>query len=97
MPITGVHALLYTPQAEALRATMRDVFAEMGIHPSEGTTQHAISFMCDDIEETVAELKQHGIEFSSEPRDAGFGIEATMVLPGGVEVSLYEPRHTTAI
>ena len=27
----------------------------------------------------------------------GFGVQVTMVLPGGVEVMLYEPRHATAI
>ena len=115
MAITGAHILLYTPEAEALRATLRDAIgwpfvddgdgwlifalppAELGIHPSDSSTRHEVSFMCDDIEATVAELKARGIAFATEPSDAGFGIEATMVLAGGVEVSLYEPRHQTAI
>ena len=33
----------------------------------------------------------------AEPQAAGFGVQVTMVLPGGVEVMLYEPRHATAI
>jgi hypothetical protein len=37
------------------------------------------------------------IEFRGEPEDTGFGIQVTMVLPGGVAVTLYEPRHATAI
>ena len=53
--------------------------------------------MCDDITGTIAELKGKGIEFRGEPQNQGFGIVATMVLPGGVDVMLYEPRHQTAI
>lgn len=112
--ITGAHVLLYTPEAEALRALLRDAFgfkhvdagegwlifalppAEMGVHPGE-TPTHQLSFMCDDLEATMAELQAKGIQFSDGPADAGFGITATMVLPGGVDVLLYEPRHPSPI
>jgi hypothetical protein len=115
MAVTGAHVLLYSPEAEALRATLRDVFgwrhvdagdgwlifalppAEVAVHPSEGDTHHELSFMCDDIAATVAELREKGIEVRGEPEDKGFGIGVTIVLPGGVEVLLYEPRHPTAI
>jgi hypothetical protein len=70
--------------------------AELGVHPSDDS-HHEISFMCDDIEATVAELRGRGVEFSGEITNAGFGITATMRLPGGVDVLLYEPRHETAI
>jgi hypothetical protein len=53
--------------------------------------------MCDDIADTIAELRDRGVEIRGEPQDAGFGITATMVLPGGLDVMLYEPRHPTAI
>ena len=36
-------------------------------------------------------------EFKGEPMEAGFGTVATMVLPGALEVTLYQPRHPTAI
>jgi hypothetical protein len=115
MAITGAHVLLYTPEAEALRATLRDVFAwrhvdagdgwlifrlppaELGVHPSDGETHHELSFICDDVHATAAELREQGIEVLGEPEDKGFGIGVTIVLPGGVEVLLYEPRHETAI
>jgi len=70
--------------------------AELGIHPAEAPA-HELTFMCDDITGTIAELKGKGIEFRGEPQNQGFGIVATMVLPGGVDVMLYEPRHQTAI
>jgi hypothetical protein len=53
--------------------------------------------MCDDIGQTMQELRGRGIEFHGSPEDMRFGIGVTMILPGGVEVLLYEPRHPTAI
>jgi len=49
------------------------------------------------LDATVADLRAKGIEFRGEPEDQGFGVVMTMVLPGDVEMLLYEPRHTTAI
>jgi predicted enzyme related to lactoylglutathione lyase len=115
--ITAAHVLLYSPEAEALRAFFRDVIgwehvdahdgggwlifalppAELGVHPSELETRHELYLLCDDVEATVAELRAKGVEFQNEPEDVGFGILTTMVLPGGVEVGLYEPKHATAI
>src|SRR5438477_13032336 len=114
MPITGVHVLLYSPEAEALRATLRDVIgwrsvdahdgwlifklppAELGVHPGDAP-QHEFTLMCDDLNSTIAELGEKGIEFRGEPRDQGFGIVTTMLLPGGVEVLLYEPKHNSPL
>lgn len=70
--------------------------AELGVHPAE-TASHELTLMCDDLDATVAELRAKGIEFRGEPEDQGFGIVITMVLPGGVDVLLYQPRHATAI
>jgi catechol 2,3-dioxygenase-like lactoylglutathione lyase family enzyme len=116
--IVGAHMLLYTPEAEALRALLRDVLgweylehpesspgwlifklppAELGVHPSETSTKHEISLMCDDLDATMAELRGKGIEFRGEPEQRGFGIATTMLLPGGVEMLLYEPKHPRAI
>ena len=53
--------------------------------------------MCDDLDATTAELRAEGIEVRGDPQDAGWGIHVTLVLPGGVEVMLYQPRHATAI
>ncbi len=70
--------------------------AEVGVHPGE-RPQHEISLMCDDLDATMAELRAKGIEFRGEPQPAGFGVTVTMVLPGDVEMMLYQPRHPTAI
>ncbi len=115
MAIVGAHMLLYTPEPEALRAVLRDVFewnyvedhpgwlifalpsSEVGVHPSDGSTQHQVCLMCDDLEQTMVELRAKGIEFRGEPEEESFGITTTMVLPGGVEILLYEPRHQTPL
>ena len=71
--------------------------AELGVHPSDGSTQHELSFMCDDIEATMAELRDKGVEFRGEAEDMGFGIGITMALPGGVELLLYQAKHPSPL
>lgn len=72
--------------------------AEMGCHPADpdhgapGGT-HNISFYCDDVEKTVAELKGRGVEFTGPVVDRGYGLVTHFKMPGGVEVQLYQPRY----
>ena len=78
--------------------------ADMGCHPVDrsGTAghatplagTHAISFYCDQIEQTVAELKARGVEFTRPVTDAGYGLVTGFEMPGGVEVDLYQPHYT---
>jgi hypothetical protein len=35
--------------------------------------------------------------YSDQPRDQGFGIVTTILLPGGVELLLYEPKHNSPL
>lgn len=70
--------------------------AELGVHPGERPA-HELSFMCDDLAATMTELSAKGVQFRGEPADQGWGVVITMVLPGDVEMLLYEPRHQTAI
>ena len=113
--ITGMHALIYAPDAAAVREFLRDklgwanvdngdgwlIFAlppaELGVHPTDGPGQHELYLLCDDIEATVAELTAKGVEFAGPPVDRRFGLVATMYLPGGGSLSVYEPRHRLAI
>lgn len=79
--------------------------SELGVHPTvtvwEGTEhrsprQHLISFMCDDLAATMAELRSKGATFAGEPADRGFGLVAMLEVPGTDPIMVYEPRHTTA-
>ena len=63
---------------------------ELDIHPGDRPT-HEVSFMCDDLNATIEELRAKGVEFRGEPIDKGWGLVIVIVLPGGVEVVLYEP------
>ena len=72
--------------------------AELGIHPTDypghppsGT--HNISFYCDDIHATVADLKARGVSFDSEVSDQGYGLVTRFTMPGGVSVDLYQPKY----
>ncbi|MGH2787462.1 MAG: VOC family protein [Actinomycetota bacterium] len=74
--------------------------AELGIHPAEGPThdtgtRHQLTLMCEDITQTILGLRAKGVEIRGDPIDEGWGITTTMLLPGDVEVMLYEPRHPT--
>lgn len=77
--------------------------ADMGVHPAATGTDHdgsappgthAISFYCNEIEQTVAELKLRGIEFVEAISDRGYGLVTHFKLPGEVIVQLYQPHYT---
>ena len=124
--ITSLHALIYSDDAAATRAFLRDVLqwpwvqdpelepdwpifrtgpSEMGVHPTESDYQgeqyshprhHEVALMCDNVEATVAELRQRGAEFSGEISDYGFGLAVPMKVPGADDILLYQPQHPTA-
>jgi predicted enzyme related to lactoylglutathione lyase len=115
--ITGVHALIFNQDADAVRAFVRDVLgfksidvgggwlifalppAELGVHPTDGDGpgHHELYLMCDDIDQTVAELTAKGVQFTGPVADQGFGRITSFKIPGGAELALYQPRHPTAI
>jgi catechol 2,3-dioxygenase-like lactoylglutathione lyase family enzyme len=75
--------------------------ADMGCHPvdkgeadgpASGTAD--ISFYCDDIEQTVAELSARGVEFTGPVEDHGYGLVTHFRVPGGFAVQLYQPRYS---
>ena len=80
--------------------------AEMGCHPA-GTEHdaeaqahgapsgtHHLSFYCDDIHKTVAELREKGVEFTDDVEDRGYGLAIHFKVPGDFEVELYQPQYT---
>lgn len=66
--------------------------AELAVHPGkEG--RHELYLMCADLRAAMSELQAKGVTFKSDVYDEPWGRLATMVLPGGAELSIYEPRH----
>ena len=113
--ITGVHAVLFSRDAEADRAFLSDVLglasvdagggwlifalppAEAAVHPADesGTTQ--LYLMCDDVEATIAELREKGVDVLRPVSDERWGLVTAIALPGGGELGLYEPRHPSPL
>ena len=72
--------------------------ADLGCHPtgdggSAPSGRHENSFYCDDIYQTVAELKSRGVEFTDDIVDRGFGLVTSFKMPGDVVVDLYQPHY----
>ena len=74
--------------------------AELGCHPADETGQqgapsgtHDISFYCDDIEQTVTDLKARGVKFRGEIEDHGYGLTTSFLVPGDFYIQLYQPKY----
>jgi catechol 2,3-dioxygenase-like lactoylglutathione lyase family enzyme len=109
--ITGLHAIMFSPEAEKVRAFFRDVLglpsvdagqgwlifamppAELAVHPADGEARHELYLMCDDIQATLAELRDKGVEVTRDVTDQGWGLLAAIGLPDGSQLPIYEPRH----
>ena len=70
--------------------------AELAMHPSDGTPGHELYFMCDDVEATMQDLRDRGVEFTQGISEERWGRLTRFRLPGGGEVGMYEPRHPRA-
>jgi hypothetical protein len=107
--IIGAHSIIYTTNADADRAFLRDVLklpnvdvghgwlifglppAEVAVHPAS-TASHELYLMCDDIESFVSQMKTRGL--ACEPvRDQRWGLLASLTLPSGGKLGVYQPRH----
>ena len=109
--INGLHAIMFSPDAEKVRTFLADVLdlpavdagggwsifamppAELAVHPADGAARHELYLMCDDIQATLAELRDKGVEIARDVSDQGWGRLAAIRLPDGTELPIYEPRH----
>jgi hypothetical protein len=71
---------------------------DLGVHPTDhpgspASGTHNVSFYCDDIEKTVAELRGRGVSFDDAITDQGYGHAIHFTMPGGVKAELYQPRY----
>ena len=112
--IRGAHVILYSTDAHADRAFLRDLLglptadagggwlilqlppAEVAVHPAEVSGATELYLVCDDIDESVAELTAKGVAFDGPVTDQRWGRLAAIVLPGGGRLGIYEARHPTA-
>jgi hypothetical protein len=107
--INGAHALLFSPDADADRAFLRDVlkfesvdagggWPIFALPPAElavhpGEAAYGMYLMCDDIHATVAQLREAGADVAGEIDEQRWGLVTAIRLPSGAELGLYEPKH----
>lgn len=66
--------------------------AEVAVHPAEENDIHEFYFLCDDVEEFVAEMEERGVRCSP-VQNLGWGLLTQVSLPGGGKLGVYQPRH----
>jgi catechol 2,3-dioxygenase-like lactoylglutathione lyase family enzyme len=70
--------------------------AEAAFHPAETNGPRELFFMCDDLAAEMSSLARRNVAFS-EIQEARWGSIVKMKLPGGGQVSLYQPKHPTVL
>jgi catechol 2,3-dioxygenase-like lactoylglutathione lyase family enzyme len=68
--------------------------AELAVHPGKSGS-HELYLMCADLDATLTELRGKGVRIGDEIHDEPWGRLATLTLPGGGELSIYQPRHAS--
>jgi catechol 2,3-dioxygenase-like lactoylglutathione lyase family enzyme len=107
--ISGAHMILFTPAVDATREFMRDALglpsvdagggwlifalppAELAVHPAEHAS-HELYLMCDDLTATIEKLSGAGASFGP-VNEERWGRIALMTIPGGAQLSIYQPSH----
>jgi hypothetical protein len=66
--------------------------AEAAFHDAEHNDKHELYLMCDDIAATLRDLKKKKVPVS-DVNEQRWGTLATLTLPGGGKVGIYQPKH----
>ena len=111
--INGVHALVFSKDAPALRGFFRDALGFASVDAGDGWLIFALppaELGIHPADETRHEIYLMCDDIAaasaalrakgievSEPAQAGFGVVVSINTPDGAELSLYQPHHPTAI
>ena len=69
---------------------------EAAFHDSENNGKHELYLMCDDIVATLRDLRSKKVKVS-EISEQRWGKLASLVLPGGGKIGIYEPTHPSPL
>ncbi|MFB6264602.1 MAG: VOC family protein [Bradymonadaceae bacterium] len=73
--------------------------ADLGVHPTAPQDENpppgafSVSLYCEEIDDTVERLRERGVTFASEIEDRGWGRAVQIDVPGGIELTIYEPQY----
>jgi catechol 2,3-dioxygenase-like lactoylglutathione lyase family enzyme len=70
--------------------------AEAAVHPAEHNDRHELYFMCDDLTAEISSLGTKGVQ-CGEVHEERWGSITSILLPGGGNIGLYQPKHPTAL
>jgi hypothetical protein len=112
--IFGAHVIVYSKDAAADRAFLRDILefpsvdaghgwlifalppGEAAVHPADENQRPELYLMCDDLRAQISVLETKGVR-CSDIQEARWGSVTKILLPGGGEIGLYQPKHPTAL
>ena len=69
---------------------------EAAFHDSENNDRHELFLMCDDLAATLRELEAKQIAVS-EVSEQRWGKLASLTLPGGGKIGVYQPKHASPL
>ena len=69
--------------------------AEVAVHPHEANDVHELYLMCDDLQAAITMLRGHGVSCTA-VSERSWGSLTSIVLPGGGQLGLYQPKHAWA-
>jgi len=67
--------------------------AELAVHPAEDGGRSELYLVTDDLDDTLARLRERGVTVAAEVSDQGWGVLASIEVPGFGPIGVYEPRH----
>jgi hypothetical protein len=70
--------------------------AEVAVHPGDGGGRHEFYLMCEDLEALFDKLAGAGVEVARDITEAGWGRLASIPLPSGAALPVYQPLHPVA-
>ncbi len=66
--------------------------SEMAVHPSDKNNVQELYLMCDDISETIAEMKKLKVKCGT-IEEHSWGLMTNLRLPSGTKLGIYQPFH----
>ncbi|MDT3439535.1 MULTISPECIES: VOC family protein [unclassified Pseudofrankia] len=70
--------------------------AEIAVHPTDDAPRHEFYLLCPDVDEALDAVAATGVDVSRDVTELRWGRLATIPLPSGGELPIYQPLHPVA-